>query len=231
MKRILVVDDDQELLDTIAFLLDQAGYQVKTAMDGRALFDCVESKWPNLVILDVGLGEESGFELAMVLRKRSSVPIIMLTGRDQENDRVVGLELGADDYITKPYSSAELLARIKSVLRRSDITKANAVRSQAAVAHFENWRCDISRRTLESPAGAEIPLTSGEFSLLAAFVQNPQRVLSREQLLDLTNRENTFDRSIDVQIMRLRKKTGSRCRTSTTDSVGAFSWVYFHFGG
>jgi len=206
MNTVLIVDDDPDILDTVGFLLEDAGYRVVTALDGKTMFKGLDKEFPDLVILDVTLGEENGFELAMQVRKTSSVPIIMLTGKGTETDRVVGLELGADDYITKPYSSAELLARVKSVLRRSKMTRTDTPASTREVAVFQDWKCDMTGRKLFSPTGDEVALTSGEFSLLAVFLQNPERVLSRERLLDLTSRENTFDRSTDVQIMRLRRK-------------------------
>jgi two-component system OmpR family response regulator len=206
METIVLVDDDPDVLDTVGFLFEGVGYQVVCAADGAALFAELESGSPDLIVLDVGLGAESGLELAMQVRKTSSIPIIMLTGKGAETDRVVGLELGADDYITKPYSSAELLARVKSVLRRSKMTQPNQQENGREVATFEGWRCDLTGHKLFSSAGEEVRLTSGEFSVLTAFIRNPGRALSRERLLDLTGRENTFDRSIDVQIMRLRRK-------------------------
>jgi len=206
MDTILIVDDDADVLDTVGFLLEDAGYGVISAMNGKSMFKELDKGQPDLIVLDVGLGNESGLELAMKVRKSSSVPIIMLTGKGAETDRVVGLELGADDYITKPYGSAELLARIKSVLRRSKITRTKSDDAGREIASFEGWTCDITGRKLHSPDGKEVSLTSGEFSVLVVFVQNPGRTLSRERLLDLTGREKTFDRSIDVQIMRLRRK-------------------------
>lgn len=206
MDTVLIVDDDPEILDTVGFLLEDAGYRIATASDGEGLFRELEKTAPDLMILDVALGRENGFELAMQIRKTSTVPIIMLTGKGTETDRVVGLELGADDYITKPYSSAELLARVKAVLRRSRMTRADASVSTRDVAVFQGWKCDLTARKLFSPTGDEVTLTSGEFSLLAAFLDNPERVSSRERLLDLMHRENTYDRSMDVQVMRLRRK-------------------------
>ncbi len=206
MNTVLIVDDDPEILDTVGFLLEEANYRVVTALDGGTMFRKLDKEFPDLVILDVTLGEENGFELAMQIRKTSNVPIIMLTGKGTETDRVVGLELGADDYITKPYISAELLARVKSVLRRSKITRTDTSASEWEIAVFQDWKCDMARRKLFSPTGDEVVLTSGDFSLLMAFLRNPERVLSREHLLDLMSRENTYDRSMDVQIMRLHRK-------------------------
>lgn len=206
--RILIVDDDADFLDTLSFLLKATGYDVSTAQDGQGLFSKQAEEQPDLILLDIGLGNEDGFELVLKLRKQSNVPVIMLTGRGHETDQVVGLELGADDYIVKPYKSGELLARVKSVLRRSRIVQKQVSERQPCVAHFMDWQCDTTLRKLTSPLGKDTPLTSGEFSLLAAFIQNPDCVLSRERLLSLTNRKNTSDRSLDVQILRLRRKLG-----------------------
>jgi two-component system OmpR family response regulator len=206
MKRILIVDDDPEILDTVGFLLKDAGYSVDTAIDGRSMEYRIEQSPPDLIILDLSLGHENGLELAMQLRKTSIIPIIMLTGKGSETDRVVGLELGADDYVTKPYSSAELLARIKSVLRRSSLTKISHETENRKIAKFESWNCDLTSRKLYNLEGEEISLSSGEFQLLNIFLENPNKALSRERLLNLSHREETFDRSIDVQIMRLRRK-------------------------
>jgi two-component system phosphate regulon response regulator OmpR len=203
---VLIVDDDPEILDTVGFLLEDAGYGVITATNGQSMYSEIEHNSPNLIILDLSLGNENGLELAMHLRKISIIPIIMLTGKGRETDRVVGLELGADDYITKPYSSAELLARIKSVLRRSVMTLQSQTDKTRSIGTFRDWKCDMTARILLNPEGNEITLSSGEFSLLGIFLKNPNKALSRERLLDLSDREETFDRSIDVQIMRLRRK-------------------------
>ena len=206
MDTILIVDDDSDVLDTVGFLFKESGYHVLTATSGKLMFKELDKGVPDLIVLDVGLGNESGLKLAMRIRETSLVPIIMLTGKKSETDRVVGLELGADDYITKPYSSAELLARVKAVLRRSKMTQEKGNKRKKEIAIFMGWKCDFTAHRLYSPDENEVKLTSGEFSILAAFIQNPGRTLSRERLLDLTGRENTFDRSMDVQIMRLRRK-------------------------
>ena len=206
MDTILIVDDDSDVLDTVGFLLEESGYRILTATNGKSMFKELDKLTPDLIILDVGLGNESGLKLAMEVRETSMVPIIMLTGKKSETDRVVGLELGADDYITKPYSSAELLARVNSVLRRSKMAHSNKSSNGKQIIEFDGWKCDLTEYKLYAPDGDEVVLTSGEFSILAVFVQNPGRTLSRERLMDLTGRENSFDRSMDVQIMRLRRK-------------------------
>jgi len=207
LDHILIVDDDPYVLETVSYLLGESGYQVSTATDGDSFFAKFEADKPNLILLDIGLGQESGLELVMQIRKTSTVPVIMLTGKTSENDKVVGLELGADDYVAKPYSAAELLARIKSVLRRSKMTLSASEKEGAKTkAEFSGWKCDLTHRKLFDASGKEISLTSGEFQLLTVFLMNAGRVLSRKQLLDGTHREETFVRSIDVQIMRLRRK-------------------------
>lgn len=205
-KRILLVDDDVDLLDTLSSLLVESDFEVATATNGSSFFSKHDDVSPDLILLDIRLGAENGFDLMRRLRKNSDVPVIMLTAKSDEIDQVAGLELGADDYITKPYRSAELLARIRSVLRRCSSGGDQGSENQKSVAHFGNWHCDLVCRKLISVTGDEVPLTSGEFLLLTAFVKNPDRILSRERLLELTHRENTVDRSLDVQVMRLRRK-------------------------
>ncbi len=212
MDSILVVDDDDAVLDTLGYLLKKNAYHVFTAVNGNALFSELKSGAIDLVILDVMLGEENGFELAMQIRKASNVPIIFLTGKESETDKVVGLEVGADDFISKPYSSAELLARVKSVLRRTKAYSQSTANANNEIFSFLDWKCDLTGRKLVSPDKQEVKLTSGEFSLLEVFVKNPGRTLSRKHMLDLMQREDTFDRSIDIQVMRLRRKL-----TTTTD--------------
>lgn len=203
---ILVVDDDDEFLDTVSFLLRDSGYRVCGANNKERMLAAMTAKSPDLILLDVNLGADSGFEIALEVRKSSNIPIIMLTGKGMETDRVVGLELGADDYVTKPYSSAELLARVKAVLRRSKMTMSQSESTQSRIASFDGWKCDLDRRQLFSPDGSSVSLTSGEYMLLTAFLENAGKTMSRDRLLDLTGRDSSFDRSIDVQIMRLRRK-------------------------
>lgn len=208
MNSILVVDDDAAVLDTLGYLLKKNGYQVSTAIDGATLFSELESGSVNLVILDVLLGQENGFELAMQIRRQSNVPIIFLTGKESETDKVVGLEVGGDDFISKPYSSAELLARVKSVLRRTKAFSQPDPDTENDIFGFLGWKCDLTGRKLYSVDGAEVILTSGEYSLLEIFLRNPGRTLSRKHILDLLGREDAFDRSIDIQVLRLRRKIG-----------------------
>ena len=209
---VLICDDDAELRRLVADFLQGHGYAVSTASDGRELARCLRLPTAvDLIVLDIMLPGQSGLEICRDLRETSNVPILMLTARGNETDRIVGLEMGADDYISKPFSPAELLARIKALLRRTRMVGAGLPSAKKRVLEFEGWRLDILRRDLRNPAGVIIDLSAGEFDLLLAFLEAPQRVLSREQLLDAArNKASTaFDRSIDVQISRLRRKIGA----------------------
>ncbi len=203
----LVVDDDPEIRELVAAFLGRHGYRVTTAADGRAMFRTLEDGRIDLVILDLMLPGEDGLGLCRRLRATSNLPVIMLTALGEETDRILGLEMGADDYLAKPFNPRELLARVKAVLRRTG-TRQPAGGSLGQVLEFARWRLDLARRELIDPEGVHVALTSGEFDLLAAFAEHPQRVLSREQLLDLTKGRDAlpFDRSVDVQLSRLRRK-------------------------
>ena len=202
---ILVVDDDQRIRQMLSRYFDQEGYRVSVAGDGAAmraqLTDSVD-----VILLDVVMPGEDGLTLAREIRAKSDVGIIMLTGRDDVLDRIVGLEVGADDYIPKPFHLREVLARVKSVLRQRGRQTSPA--TAAEVIRFEGWRLDVARRQLVSPKGEDVALTTGEFDLLAALARHPGRVLGREALMDLTRGRSweTFDRTIDAQVARLRKK-------------------------
>lgn len=203
----LVVDDDPEIRDLVAAFLGRHGYRVSTAADGRAMFRALEDGRIDLVILDLMLPGEDGLALCRRLRATSNLPVIMLTALGEETDRILGLEMGADDYLAKPFNPRELLARVKAVLRRTG-TRQPVGGSLGQILEFAGWRMDLARRELTDPDGVHVALTSGEIDLLAAFAEHPQRVLSREQLLDLTKGRDAlpFDRSIDVQLSRLRRK-------------------------
>jgi two-component system, OmpR family, response regulator len=207
---IAVVDDHREIRDLIAKYLQQQGYRVSTAKNGTALRRLVECGAPDLVVLDIMMPGDDGLTLCRELRTRSgpSIPIIFLTARSDETDRVIGLELGADDYLVKPFSSRELLARIKAVLRRVNSLPPQRADRRAGSVRFDRWVLSLSRRELQSDDGVGIPLSTAEFRLLKVLVDHPGMVLSRDQLLDLTvGREaDPFDRSIDNQISRLRRK-------------------------
>ena len=208
---ILVVDDDPEIRDLLSRFLAKHGYRVSTSGDGRAMRKALAEAAIDLVILDVMLPGEDGLSLCRELRASSSVPIVMLTAVGEDVDRIVGLEMGADDYVPKPFNPRELLARIRAVLRRTGASVGGLSGSrpaEAAVLSFAGWRLDLGRRELTSSDGTLVPLSAGEHGLLAALALHPQRVLSRDQLLDLARGRgaNAFDRSIDVQISRLRRK-------------------------
>jgi len=206
---ILIVDDQREICDLVQEYLAGEGYRVSTAQDGAGMRKVMAQARVDLVILDLMLPGEDGLSLARWLREESSVGIIILTGRGEIVDRIIGLEMGADDYLPKPFHLRELLARVKSVLRRAS---AHGIEAQGATsrskASFAGWNLDLSSRELYSPTGQEVRLTTGEFDLLAAFVNNANQVLTRDRLLDLArNREaGPFDRTIDVQVGRLRRK-------------------------
>jgi two-component system phosphate regulon response regulator OmpR len=207
--RVLVVDDDASIRAMLAEYLSGHGYEVLQADSGEAMRAQMAQGAPAVVLLDIGLPGEDGLTLARFLRERYRVGIIMVTGAGDVVDRVAGLEVGADDYIAKPFDPRELRARLKSLLRRLE-GQGRAAASAAAEPHVAVGRCllDMRSQQLRDAAGREVPLTAMEFQLLKVFVQNPNRVLSRDQLLSLTrNREwEPFDRSIDIRIARLRRK-------------------------
>jgi two-component system, OmpR family, response regulator len=204
---VLIVDDDREIRNLLADFLGQRGYRVDVAADGRAMFKLLEVGRFELVVLDVMLPGEDGLSLCRRIRTESDLPVILLTALAEETDRIIGLEMGADDYVVKPFSPRELHARIKAVLRRTQALPRNHD-DTGPTRVFDGWRLDVARREVRNPDGVLLPLTAGEFELLAAFADHPQRVLNRDQLLDLTKgrRAAAFDRSIDVQLSRLRRK-------------------------
>ena len=206
---ILIVDDQQEICDVVQEYLTGEGYRVSTAHDGGAMRRVMSQGHTDLVILDLMLPGEDGLTLARALRSESpGIGIIILTGRGETVDRIIGLEMGADDYLPKPFHLRELLARVKSVLRRVQSRTGDMTQPHRSRARFAGWNLDLSSRELVSPSGEEVRLTTGEFDLLAAFVNNANQVLTRDRLLDLArNREaGPFDRTIDVQVGRLRRK-------------------------
>jgi DNA-binding response OmpR family regulator len=208
---IVVVDDQKEICEVVQQYLTSEGYLVSVAHDGAGMRRIMGADAVDLVILDLMLPGEDGLTLARQLREESNVGIIILTGRGETVDRIIGLEMGADDYLPKPFHLRELLARVKSVLRRVSARSGALVEKPASghsKARFAGWNLDLATRELLGPDGGEVRLTTGEFDLLAAFVRNANQVLSRDRLLDLArNREaGPFDRTIDVQVGRLRRK-------------------------
>lgn len=206
---ILIVDDHREIRDLVAKALIKDNFRVSTAADGRAMRKVLADSRIDLILLDLMLPGEDGLSLCRSVRSESNIPIIMLTAKGDEVDRVIGLEMGADDYLPKPFGSRELIARIKAVLRRNhDNTSSGAQSQQPRRYRFDRWTLDTGSRELIGDDGVAVPLSTGEYRLLVTFVERPQRVLNRDQLLDLTHGRTagTFDRSIDTQVSRLRKK-------------------------
>jgi DNA-binding response OmpR family regulator len=207
---ILAIDDDPAMRKLVAEYLRENDLRVTAVATGAEMEQVLAQHAIDLVVLDLRLAAEDGMHLARKLREGSAVPIIILTGKQEEADRVMGLELGADDYVTKPFSPRELLARIRAVLRRyqtaREVLPAQGEKRRAY--RFAGWELNLGSRRLTSPEGSRVELTHGEFNLLHAFCAAPQRVLSREQLLDLSRLygAEVYDRSIDVQVLRLRRK-------------------------
>ena len=205
---ILAVDDDPGIRDLITDYLSSHELRVTAVADGRAMQAVLAEQVVDLVVLDLRLQAEDGMALARRLRDESTIPIIMLTGRVEEADRVMGLELGADDYLTKPFSPRELLARIRTVLRRRRAEVRQGRPDGIRAYRFDGWELNLNTRRLTAVDGRGVPLSNGEFSLLVVLLGAPQRILSRDQLLDLSRLHNdeVYNRSVDVQIMRLRRK-------------------------
>jgi two-component system OmpR family response regulator len=210
---ILIVDDDMEICQLVGGFLEPHGFRVTAANDGQAMREALAKEPADLVILDLMLPGEDGLALCRDLRNRSRVPIIFLTALNSEADRVVGLELGADDYLSKPFSTRELLARVRAVLRRAGPTVDEAVEGTPKFAKgrrlgFSGWTLDTGRRQLTAPDGVLVDLSGGEYELLLAFLERPHIVLTRDQLLDTTHGRyaGPFDRAIDMQVGRLRRK-------------------------
>lgn len=207
--RIIMVEDDPEIGPLTQERLEREGFDVELAKDGSGLDALLTRRHPDLIILDLMLPGEDGLSICRRLRAKTDVPILMLTARTDEIDRVVGLELGADDYLGKPFAMRELIARIRAILRRSNPERPRA----SSTLHFAEFTVNLARMELRR-GDAEIVLTSGEFALLRAFVENSGRVLSRDQLMELSQGKlsDSFDRTVDVQISRLRTKLAENPR-------------------
>ncbi|MGA9659271.1 MAG: response regulator transcription factor [Asticcacaulis sp.] len=205
--RILVVDDDKDLRELISDFLGQNGYTVHTAAQGRDMDTVLAGRDIALIVLDYMMPGEDGLSICKRLKETDGPPVIMLSARGEEIDRIVGLELGADDYMAKPFHPRELLARIRAVLRRQD-GHAEGRSRPLPVSHFFNWQLDNIKRILIRPDGVQVSLSNAEFDLLRVFLDHPGRILSRDQILDFLHGPNSesFDRAIDVQISRLRRK-------------------------
>lgn len=204
---VLVVDDDPRIRQMLTRFFEGEGYGVSLAGDGAEMHHQLRMKSIDIILLDLTLsGGEDGLDLARELRSRSDIPIVMLTGRDDVVDRIIGIEIGADDYIAKPFHLREVHARVKSILRRRQPPERPA--SEETAYRFAGWTLKLERRQLEAESGEIVELTTGEFDMLAALVQHAGRVLTRDVLMDLTRgrRHEAFDRTIDAQIVRLRRK-------------------------
>jgi len=210
-QHIAVLDDEVDITQLLANYLQSQGFRVSQLHSGRALMDLMASDPPALVLLDLGLPGEDGFTIARQLREHWRCGLVIVTGRGDSVDKVVGLEVGADDYVTKPFDLRELLARVKAVLRRlapAESAPSTAAATPRSKLRFAGWELDTAARRLTGPQGQDVALTTGEFDLLCSFAQHPGRVLSRDFLLEQTRGREAapFDRTIDVQVGRLRKK-------------------------
>ena len=208
MDHILVVDDDRDIRELLSEYLQKQGYRISVAGDGRAMRAAIAVAVPDLIVLDLMLPGEDGLTLCRELRSQSDVPVLMLTARGEEIDRIVGLEMGADDYLAKPFNPRELVARIKSILRRARALPLNLRPDEARFIHFSGWTLEIATRDLIAPDRSRVALSGTEFRLLRIFLDHPNRVLTRDQLIDLTqSREaDPYDRSIDLQVSRVRRR-------------------------
>lgn len=212
---ILIVDDDREIRALVGDYLRRNGYRTSLAADGRHMRKILEDTRIDLIILDLMLPGEDGLSLCRDLRTQSNVPVLMLTARGEAVDRIIGLEMGADDYLTKPFEPRELLARIRSVLRRAQALPPNLAPGEVRRYRFAGWSWDTALHQLISPQGVVVILSGAEYRLLEAFLTHPNRVLTRDQLLDLVRGKDAdpFDRSIDLRVSRLRQKLGDDARS------------------
>jgi len=211
---ILVVDDDREIRTLLSEYLAANGFRTAQAADGAAMWKALDAARIDLIVLDLMMPGEDGLQLCRTLRARSNLPVIMLTARGQPIDRIVGLEMGADDYLAKPFEPRELLARIRSVLRRTEALPPNLESAEATRMRFAGWTLDLTARHLVNAQGVVVVLSGAEFRLLKVFLEHPKRVLSRDQLLNFTQGRDAdpFERSIDLQVSRVRQKLDEDAR-------------------
>lgn len=209
---ILIVDDDEDIRSLLADYLGEQGWKISAAQDGKSMQQVLDTTPIDLIVLDLTLPGSDGLTLCRDLRARSTIPVIMLTARSAPLDRILGLEMGADDYLCKPFEPRELLVRIRNVLRRSGTS--GEVSGGATVWHFADWTMDETTRQLQNKSGLVVMLSGGEFRLLKVLLERPNRALNRDQLLTLTQGRETdpLDRSIDLHISRLRQKLGDDAR-------------------
>jgi two-component system OmpR family response regulator len=213
LDHILIVDDDRDIRELAGAYLEKQGLRCTLAANGREMWAALQQATPDLIVMDVMMPGDDGLTLTRDLRasKHRSIPILMLTARDDETDRVIGLEMGADDYLTKPFAVRELLARIRAVLRRARMLPPNMqVAETAQWLAFGDWKLDTVGRSLLDPNGVEVAMSGGEYRLLRVFLDHPHRALSRDQLLELTHGHGAdqYDRSIDLMVSRLRQRLG-----------------------
>ncbi|MGO2240728.1 MAG: response regulator [Halomonas sp.] len=222
---VVVVDDHNDIRDLVREYLEQQGYMVSVAESGVALRRVLERKTVDLIILDVMMPGEDGITLCKEIRASGNTPIIFLTAMAEDSDRIIGLELGADDYLVKPFNPRELLARIRAVLRRASSSAPARTLLERRIVRIDNWKLDLGRQEIVGDDGVGIPLSTAEFRLLKVFIERPGLILSREQLLDLTagRTADIFDRSIDNQVSRLRKKIEENPKNPTI--------IKTHWGG
>ncbi len=226
---IAVVDDHRDIRELVSRYLGEHGYRVSQADSAAALKKLLQQSAPDLIVLDIMMPGEDGLSICRNLRATSEISIILLTAMTEETDRIVGIEMGADDYITKPFNPRELLARIKSVLRRVNSFPPNRGGPRSKMLKFDRWTLDVGRRELIDIEGVAVPLSAAEFRLLSVLIERPRYVLTREQLLDLTagRAADVFDRSIDNQVSRLRRKIETDPKNPTlikTHYAGGYSF-------
>jgi len=219
-KHILIVEDDPVVADVVAACLEDAEFETTITSSGQAALNIISDTHVDLCVVDLGLPDIDGLSLTREIKSRTSIGIMILSGRGDTTERIIGLEVGADDYLGKPFEPRELLARVRSIIRRTQPSSAQTT-TQTTVSNgaqrsdmsfiFDGWKVDLASLEITGPDGMQPQLSNSEFNLLQAFIEHPNRILSRDQLLDLVHGDNTpaFDRSIDVQITRLRKKIES----------------------
>jgi two-component system OmpR family response regulator len=223
---VVLVDDDARLRQLAGDHLRQHGFRVSTADGGTAMRAILAREAADIVVLDIMMPGEDGLSIARSLAGQPDIGIIMVSALGSETDRIVGLEVGADDYLPKPLAPRELLARIRAVMRRRRLTRSAS--RAGTVLLFDGWRCDLARNALHDPADVLVSLSQGEFALLRVFLEHPQRILSRDQLLDLYRSPDTdaFDRAIDTQVSRLRRKLASRSPTEFIRTVRQEGYIF-----
>ena len=216
-EHILIVDDDADIRSLLGDYLQKNGYRTTAVAEGKGMLAALDKGRVDLIVLDLMLPGEDGLVLCRNLRARSDTPVIMLTARGEDMDRILGLEMGADDYLPKPFNPRELLARIKSILRRAKALPENLRTDDALHLRFAGWQLDTISRQLVSPEGVVVPLSGSEFRLLRIFLNHSNRILSRDQLMDLVQGRETdpFERSIDVQVSRLRHRLADDAKEPT----------------